>query len=361
MLRLNISTQSQVEQLRSSWKKLQNTEPDLPNDEFASRLGVSEAELVASRVGCGVIRLAEDSIADIFMSMPEVGRVMVFTSNNACHHLKKGWFDGVLLGKTIGEVVGGAVDLRLYLDYFKYAFVVKEKKYGVLYESIQFFDVNGVAVHKIYKIEQTNTKLWQRLINTFAALDQTPFVFVDDSIDQLALGLSDSCIDTGSLLCSWCENCSCPYEIRGLLKRHNVTRQQSLRIIGKEFAQRAENYTAEFVLNKVAATGLPIKIVAESNGLIQTHTGVIQNFNKMGWWINVLDEDFNLHLRSDLIAETWVVKKPTMDGVATSIEMYDDTGKSIVSFYGQSMPGKPEMRAWTELADCMVIPDNFAV
>lgn len=355
MLKLNISTQLDAMRLKSKWKQLQAAEPDLLTDELAKRIGVTELELVAARVGSGVIRLAEDAIIDIFSVLPEVGRVMVFASNSACRYMKKGWFDGVLLGKTSGEVIGGAIDLRLYFEHFKYAFIVKEKMHGVLHESLQFFDIDGTAVVKIYKIEQTNTKLWQRLVNTFSSLDQNPYVFVNDA-SQSGPGIASHKVDTQSLLCSWCKNCICPYETHGLLKAYNVSRLQSLRLLGKQFAQKADDYTAEFILYKAAQTGLPIKITTESSGLIQAHSGVINNFKKVGWWINVLEEDFNLHLRYDLIAETWVVKKPTTAGTVTSVEMYDDKGQQIISFYGQSMPGRPEMAAWTELADCMVVP-----
>lgn len=359
MQKLNVCTQAEANCIFDKYLDLQAIEPNLQLDELAARLGISEAELLATAVGKGVIRLEEDSIHDIFTVLPEVGRVMVLTANSACLHGKKGWFEGVLLGKTLGEVVNGAIDLRLYLDHFKYAFVVQNNICSEP-ESIQFFDANGEAVHKIYKINQTNQKMWDRLINTFAALDQNPYVFVDTSEDKLIGQLPDNNIDVHALRRSWCQDCAHVHQINSLLKRHNVSRVQSLRLLGSKFAQKADNCTAELLLTRVSKTGLPLMIITESSGLAQIHSGPVHNVCKEGYWLKILDEDFNLHLRYDLIAETWVVRKSTMNGLVTSIEMYDKNGLQIVRFYGQSIPGRPEIKAWRQLADSMAIPSAMA-
>lgn len=65
----------------------------------------------------------------------------------------------------------------------------------------------------------------------------------------------------------------------------------------------------------------------------------------------MLDPGFNLHLRMDLFTEAWLVRKPTVDGIVTSLECYDAEGSLIVQFFGERKPGKPELTAWTALAD----------
>lgn len=49
-------------------------------------------------------------------------------------------------------------------------------------------------------------------------------------------------------------------------------------------------------------------------GCIQIHTGPVHNIKAMGPWLNVLDLDFNLHLREDEVTQVWKVGKPTRDG-----------------------------------------------
>lgn len=84
-------------------------------------------------------------------------------------------------------------------------------------------------------------------------------------------------------------------------------------------------------------------------GLVQIHTGPVRNIQIMGPWLNVLDADFNLHLRQDHIAQTWLVRKPTSAGLVSSLELFDATGNSIAMFFGARKPDHPELGAWRAL------------
>ena len=66
-------------------------------------------------------------------------------------------------------------------------------------------------------------------------------------------------------------------------------------------------------------------------------------------WLNVLDPGFNLHLREDLIDSVWVVEKPTVDGIVTSVEVFDAQSELIAMFFGVRKPGSPELPAWRDL------------
>ena len=65
-------------------------------------------------------------------------------------------------------------------------------------------------------------------------------------------------------------------------------------------------------------------------------------------WINVMDPDFNLHLKLTDITGCWVVDKPAEGGV-TSLEVFDAAGEMIVQFFGKRKPGIPEQQAWRDL------------
>ena len=51
----------------------------------------------------------------------------------------------------------------------------------------------------------------------------------------------------------------------------------------------------------------------------------------------------------DKISGSWVVKKPTTDGMVHSLEIFDANGNMVVQFFGKRKPGTPELPAWTEL------------
>jgi len=86
-----------------------------------------------------------------------------------------------------------------------------------------------------------------------------------------------------------------------------------------------------------------------NRGMIQIHTGPVKTIRVMGPWLNVLDPDFNLHLRADLIASAWAVRKPTSDGIVTSLELFDAEGENIAMLFGARKPGTPELEGWREL------------
>jgi putative hemin transport protein len=69
----------------------------------------------------------------------------------------------------------------------------------------------------------------------------------------------------------------------------------------------------------------------------------------MGPWLNVMDETFHLHLRTDHISEVWCVRKPTKDGHITSLEAYGEDGGMIIQFFGQRREGEGERADWRVL------------
>jgi putative hemin transport protein len=51
----------------------------------------------------------------------------------------------------------------------------------------------------------------------------------------------------------------------------------------------------------------------------------------------------------DYIAQAWLVRKPTDDGIVTSVELFDGSGEVIAMFFGERKPGNPELPAWGTL------------
>jgi putative hemin transport protein len=94
-----------------------------------------------------------------------------------------------------------------------------------------------------------------------------------------------------------------------------------------------------------------VMVFGGNPGGIQIHTGPVAKVVVMGPWLNVLDPGFNLHLREDHIASAWLVRKPTSDGLVTSLELFDAAGDTIAMLFGERKPGHAELCAWRELVD----------
>ena len=105
------------------------------------------------------------------------------------------------------------------------------------------------------------------------------------------------------------------------------------------------------LLEAAAEQALPIMVFVGNRGCIQIHTGPVRRILARGGWTNVLDPDFNLHLKESEVASAWAVSKPTEDGAVTSVELLDAHGTVLVRFFGERKPGKPELVAWRTLVD----------
>ena len=140
------------------------------------------------------------------------------------------------------------------------------------------------------------------------------------------------------------------HEFTALLRRFGLSRLSALRAARCDQACRVGGGSVHDVLNEAARSELPIMVFVGNSGAIQIFTGCVKRVAPTGAWLNVLDEQFNLHVREDEIAETWVVRKPTRDGVVTSLEVFARDGELIVQLFGKRKPGQEESKCWRALA-----------
>ena len=118
---------------------------------------------------------------------------------------------------------------------------------------------------------------------------------------------------------------------------------------GGDFAQRVDNDAARRVLDLARDRQCEIMVFVGNRGCIQIHTGPVKKLMEYGPWYNVMDPQFNLHLREDKIASSWVTRKPTEDGIVTALELFDEHSEIVATFFGKRKPGIPELELWREI------------
>jgi putative hemin transport protein len=141
------------------------------------------------------------------------------------------------------------------------------------------------------------------------------------------------------------------HQFFGMLKTLKLSRREAVRMVGQDYAWRLDNHAVSALFHHAAAGEMPIMCFVGNRGCIQIHSGPIKSVKPMGPWINVLDETFHLHLRTDHIHEVWAVRKPTKDGHVTSLEAYDANGGMIIQFFGKRHEGEGEREDWRFLAE----------
>ncbi len=357
MTSLNIATHPYMNDpaaLREAWADA-IADKKMRVRDAAEFLGVSECALVATQVGDTATRLAPHSLGDwvsIVARIGALGRVMALTRNYAVVHERKGVYKDVTGNANMGMALGDDIDLRLFLNQWQHAYAVAESDGIGLKRSLQFFDATGDAVHKVFLLPESNVDEFDLLVAQFGSPNQAPG---EDVAEKSALATSikpDSEIDVAAFHQAWAQ-LKDTHEFFGVLKKFALARTQALRLAEPRFAYQVTPRAAQAMLELAAQNKVAIMCFVSNAGCIQIHSGSVANIQVMGPWLNVLDADFNLHLREDHIAQAWVVKKPTTDGLVTSLELYDAAGMQLVQFFGKRKPGIPELQAWRELIDLL--------
>ena len=337
-------------ELRQAWQRLKAQKQQLRARDAAQELGVSEGALIASLCGAEgearAIRL-RDAQADIVKDFEALGPVMALTRNEHCVHEKTGPYVKVSINPGHGLVLGAEIDLRIFPAHWRHAFTVLEETKEGMRRSIQVFDATGAAVHKVFQKPKTDVAAFDALIASWTGSDQsTTFNALPPSPKHK--DRPDSAIDVPGLRAHW-KALQDTHDFFGLLHEFDVGRLQALRLVGSDLAYQVTSDSLAQTLETAGASETPIMVFVGNPGCIQIHTGPVKNLKRMGPWFNVLDPDFNLHLREDAIASAWAVFKPTRDGVVTALELYDRDGFCFAQLFGARKPGKPELQAWRDI------------
>ncbi|GAB5555469.1 MAG: hemin-degrading factor [Saprospiraceae bacterium] len=335
--------------LQQQYTALKLENPKLRIRNAANLLGVSELELLELNLGKNVKRL-NSSLKAILQEIHKMGKVMALTRNEYAVHERKGVYQNVsfMENHNMGVAVNEDIDLRFFMWNWKYAYAVTmEVRNRTLY-SIQFFDAYGEAVHKIYTTQKSDLNAYHAIVEKYLADDQTSTVNVEDQIPPKKETTPDHEVDVATFQQQWLD-LKDTHDFFGLINQHKLQRTQALKFAPKGHAYPVDGQFLEQMFKTCAAQEVPIMVFVGNNACIQIHTGMINKLVPMEGWFNIMDPDFNLHLQLKGIQETWVVKKPTVDGIVTSVEVFDAEGKVIVQCFGKRKPGLSELPAWRQV------------
>jgi len=323
--------------------------PKLRERDLATNLGISEGEYVAAFCGEGATRL-EARFHDIFPRFEALGEVMALTRNESAVHEKIGVYDKFIPGNHAAMMLGEKIDMRMFPTHWRHAFAVEKQDGDMVRRSIQFFDAHGDAVHKVHSRPATDIAAWNRLVSDFVAADQSPEIAVTPAAANAPKTAGEVPVD--DLRRRWAAMTD-THQFVGIIHKLKLTRHQAVSSVGEDFAWRVDGDSVASMMRQAADENLPIMCFVGSRGCIQIHSGPISGISMMGPWLNVLDEDFHLHLRTDHIAQAWAVRKPTDKGHVTSLEAYDKGGSLIIQFFGKRIEGQDERGGWRAIMESL--------
>jgi putative hemin transport protein len=342
-----LTTTAPTTDLRARYAALRAEQPHLRIRNAAQALGVSELELLVLDMPASVVRLRPD-FPGILTQVSSLGNVMALTRNDDIVHERHGVYLNPSLDKgPVGLFVGADIDLRIFWQHWGHAFAVREAGHGGERHSLQFFAHDGSAIHKIYLTEHSDQAAYDALVQQFHSDDQDATVSVQADPPRKP-EMPDSAVDVAAFQQEWLD-LQDTHDFYMLLGRHRLSRTQALRLAPEGHAIRVDNKALRITLTEAARTGQPIMVFAGNPGMLQIHTGPVINVQDARGWFNVLDPHFNLHVREEGFAESWVVRKPTRDGIVTALEVYNARGEQLVQLFGARKPGIPEREDWRSL------------
>ncbi len=338
--------------LTERWEALKVESPHLRIRNAAQKLEVSEVELLATKTGENVIRLRPE-FENILLEVETLGKVMGLTRNEECVHERKGIYaNGDFSNSHAGLFVNEDIDMRIFLSLWAKAYAVSEESEHGTRKSLQFFGKDGEAIHKIYLTKDSDEKAFEALIEKYKSDNQS----TSETTEKTILNLDekpDSEVDIEAFHTAW-QALKDTHDFFGMLHKFGVSRTQAMRLAPSPYyAQKISNEATVDLLEKAVESKTPIMVFVGNKGNIQIHTGRIRKTMWHREWFNVMDPDFNLHLDTSKIAQTYLVRKPAEGDIVTSVEVYNEMGDLIVQFFGKRKPGIPELAEWREIVESL--------
>ncbi len=336
--------------LKQTYKSLQEAKPGIRIREAANILGVSELELLETSLGQSVTRLSGDW-KELLRSLAPLGKVMALTRNEYAVHERKGIYQNVsFIGEgQMGVAVNPDIDLRFFMDQWAYGYAVAVPKGNRVLKGFQFFDGHGRAVHKIYLTPSSDEKAFEQLLRAYRAPDQDSTIKpLPSPVKEKALADELGFAEKAAFQKDWL-GLEDTHDFFPMLRKHAVSRLQALHHAPVGMAIEVGTTAVRAAMLQAAEREVPVMVFVNSPGCIQIHTGEVKRLVDMGNWFNIMDPDFNLHLNLEGVAQSWIVRKPTKDGIVTALELFDAAGSLIAYFFGARKPGKPELGAWREI------------
>jgi putative hemin transport protein len=350
-----VSAAAASDTLAERWAALRAEQPKLQIRDAARTLGSSEAALLATGIGKTVTRLsdADHAVNDIMMRALDLGTVLALTRNEngvlertgvATRAKPESFSDKERLRAVAGGYLGGEIDMRFHFANWKHAFaVVQPGRDGSISRSLQFFDAQGNAAHKVYVKSEAGVAVFDKIVADFRHPQQAGELKMVAAAPKGA-GKADSAVDLQEFQLAWKEMTDV-HQFNRIVSEFQLSREQAMRLAPAGAVQKIGPQALRKLLDESARQQLPIMAFLGNGAATQIFSGKITKTAASGDWYNVLDPDFNLHIRETALKSGYVVQRA---GV-TSVEFFDKDGELVVTFFGVRERAKPQPQAWIDL------------
>jgi putative hemin transport protein len=290
----------------------------------------------------------QGEFAPLLQRLAALGNLTEVTRNSSAL-LEKDHVSGTLyVNNEIRFAPAESMHLRIFYSQWEHGYALEEHDHATntAQHSLQFFDRHGSMMHKIKLSDSRDIGAFRQVVSDHAAPEQlTPAQLL--ATDDGATDTAPRQIDVDALRADWAHT----HNHQDFVQRQEIFDQQrlrKLRLAGKAFAYQVANDSARIILQRMTEFGTAIMAQVGNAGIVQAYYGKIKNIGIKDSRLKIMNSGFRMLLREDHIDSVWVAKKPTTDGIITSLELFNRQGMHIASFLSKKDNGHPEPREWRE-------------
>ncbi|MGP3697301.1 ChuX/HutX family heme-like substrate-binding protein [Rhodobacter sp. NSM] len=306
--------------------------------DFAESHGIAEAALVAAFVGPSVIAL-DAAPARLLGLAAGLGEALALTRNASAVQERQGRYGPLSSAGPLSMLTGDGIEFILDPCHWVHAFAVIDETAKGTKRSIQIFDAVGEAVHKLHLTPESDVAGFDRLVTELRLHDQP------DDLPLLApamRGTPEGAADPVVIARLWDEAPSAR-SFAQRLASEGIPIVAALRAVGAARAKPLLPVAMTELLERASAGQVPLEIRAGNAGCLQIYRGPVDRILPAGYWINVMDPGYNLHLRTDHLASVHLTDRRPQGSLA--VEAHDAAGDLILEVTGG--PG------WQEIVESL--------
>ena len=287
--------------LKSKWENLLKSDKKIRIRDAAKKLGVSELELLVTKINDEVQYLLINDFHKFFISLFEnIKSLMFLIRNDVSVHEKTVNSSDLKISKDgfINCSESRSPFLNIDFNNFIHCFYESKIHAGRRLCSLQIFDYFGDSVIKIYNRDDG--------IN-FERICKKNISLYENQVENI----SKSKIHKN-------------FEYINSVNRYFMNPKLTIR------EEKISNDFLRKVFDLVSKNNFPIQIHLVGNNCIQYHRDIIKNIKIFGPWFNVMDKNFNLHLMDENIETTKLIEFSKDDKKYFSLEFFDDRSNHLL-------------------------------
>lgn len=284
--------------------------------DFAESQGIPEAALVAAFTGPEVVAIAADPRRLLPLAR-ELGPALALTRNRSAVQEREGLYGPLAEEAGRLRLRGEGIEMLIDPRHWVHAFAVTEPTAKGAKRSVQVFDAAGEAVHKIHLVADSRPEAFDRLVAELRLAEQVDSVPFAAVAPGPAAGPADWRQMPADLFAA-------RLAAEGQRAPDRLAELPEVRVLLPEAMTE--------LLERAATAAVPLEIRGGTAGCLQIFRGQVARILPAGYWINVMDPAYNLHLRTDHLAGVFLTDRRP-EG-ALSVEAYDATGSLILTVTG---------------------------